>query len=162
MHIEEEVYLEHYGIPGMKWGVRRSPAKRLDRMNANSAMTGYGLRGYAAGKVSKSYIRKHKDPSFDIKKYEKLPVKERKKYDAKIKRKAYTSVLGRAVLEPLLVAGVGSVAVSKLNVSQKDKEVLKQGALAFTALSSMARATQVKSIRDSYKTDKLRKEVYGN
>lgn len=157
-----EEFLEHIGVKGMKWGFRRSPAKRLEKMNSNAAVTGYGLRGYAAQKVHKKYLKKNNLSAFTNKDFDKLPEKERKRYDAKIKRKAYSIIIGRAIVEPLIIGGAGAIAIKKLNVDPKTKDILKQGFIGFTGISTTVRATEVKAIRDSYKMDKLRKEVYGN
>lgn len=162
MIVDVEVYLEHHGVKGMRWGIRRNPAKRLERLSVNSAITGYGLRGWAAGKVNKKYLRKNKLQKFETKDYEKLPPEKRKKYDAAVKRKAYSGTIGARLVEAALVGGAGAVALKKLNLDPKSKDLVKHGGIALGAMMGVIGGMQVKGIHDSYTMDKLRKQVHGN
>lgn len=158
---EVDVFLEHFGVKGMRWG-HRNPAKRLDRLNANTAVLGYGIRGYAAGKVNKQYVKKNKLDKFEIKDYSKLSEDLRNKYDSKIKRRAYFSVIGRGVVEAALVKGAAHLAVKNLNFDKQAKDLIKEGSTVMAAMVGITRGIQVKAIHTSYTLDDLRKEVHGN
>jgi hypothetical protein len=157
--LDVEDFLAHYGVKGMRWGVRRSARERLDRANVDSAMVGWNLKGHAAKKISNR--RKKKEPDWDRHKYEKLPEAERKKYDRKINRSAYARSVGTGAAATGVVLGGRQLLMSNLKLSRSTSVGLNQASIFLAAGMGLTTLLQLKGIHDANKIDRLRKEVHG-
>lgn len=157
---EVEDFLAHYGVKGMRWGVRKSNAQRkIDRLNTDSAIAGYGYRGHYAQKKAKRYAKKIGKDEFTRKDFAKLSKKDQIKYERSIKRAAYSGIVGRGFVEAALVGGGGTLLVKGLKVNKKDAQILKVGGTYVMGHIAVGRTLQAKAIRDSYRLDRLREEL---
>lgn len=157
-------YLEHFGKKGMKWGVRNEQhsfnrkRRKLERVNSDSALTGYNLKGASAQKISNKRLKK--DAGWDLKGFQNLSQKERDAYNRKISLNAYGATLIRGTIQTAIVLGSGKLLLSQMNLNPK---LLKQGETSVKVLAASFGLTQVKELKgihDANKLDKLRAEVY--
>lgn len=91
----DEALLEHFGVKGMRWGVRKQPprpptrnqqiqslTRKIDRVGAETYVQGQQLRGWALKKQYKKEIKKN--PKFS---YKKLSPEDQVRYQEKAARK---------------------------------------------------------------------------
>lgn len=111
-------YLIHFGVKGMKWGVRKQRPVRSFRGNAHRALAGvYGLNARFYGKRNKTLASMNKAArtqqlkkaeQFDREKQSRSGNNDRKKQMAK------RIAIGSAIVGGTILAGYGAYKVSKL------------------------------------------------
>lgn len=134
--------LKHYGVVGMKWGVRRARSK-----GSTYTYTSHGTKKYA--KKANQY-RKHGDIE-KAKKYDNYH-KRSVELDRKMQSNAERTSTGKAVAKTLLTAGnLGGRTYEAVKASAGGSKVISRGA-AFAASiltgplgASIARASYVRN-----------------
>jgi hypothetical protein len=131
-----EEALAHYGVKGMKWGVHRERTpeqqlarinKKISRIDANTAIEGISLQGWALKKQYKRSVRK--DPAF---KFNKLPVAEQERRQRKATNRVRRSVALRGAAEIAVILGGTALLANKVGSSPQ----AKNGALVSAAILS--------------------------
>lgn len=147
-------FLAHYGIKGMKWGVR----KRYDSMSTRQklaevqkaqetvgqeALGGEALRGYYRTKKLDQIRKKLKDP--DLKYNDHFRTKEeRAKFESWVTRRTYRGIATRTAVEvPIaaILAKVGSQKLGGLNSTNSNTV-----AIGAAAMGTLIRAQQIKAV----------------
>lgn len=166
MSIQEKPSLDealvHFGVKGMKWGVRkeRTPAqeiqrltKKINRIDADSFIEGESLRGWALRKQYKKAVRK--DPKFKV---NKLSLDDQIKYHRKATRRVKRSVALRGAAEVATILG-GTYGLTKVTKTsaQGRAGVLISSALLAGQVGSM-RVEQIHQISLADKMNKLQRQ----
>ena len=143
MNISEEVYLEHFGIKGMKWGVRNSSKavtpterraqieKKIDKMSGQRIYQGAGLTGF--------YAQKGKAP---------------KTWDAATNRATRRLAL-RGAVEAGVILGGSFTLLKHAKLSKSGRDGLKLSAALLAAKAGQIRLSQIHDVRVSGKHRKL-------
>lgn len=156
-----EQELIHYGVPGMKWGKRKTPAqekarleKKLDRVDGGSLLTGHGLIGYQGQKMYKKAVRK--DPDF---KYKNLSPEDKKKWDDRAKKRAYALSSAYGAIEVATILGVGNVAVNKILSNPQSRTGAKISVAILAGTAAKMRISEIKAINDVSRVEALKKKM---
>lgn len=173
--ITVDSFLEHYGVKGMKWGVRKAASslagdkKKLIRTaqvglagvavakaakpfvtrDATNTVQGYGIRGYNARKIDNKLQKQGKAKST-----KQLTPQEAKKLDRRIKRRTYADLVARGTVETGVILGARKVAMNALKSDPKTAQMIDVGAKFMTTAVVLGRATQLKGVSDSYALDR--------
>jgi hypothetical protein len=159
-----EDFLAHYGVRGMRWGVRRSePSSASDRrlelakinqkigkIDADKALRGYGLRGWAAQKMYNKQIKKN--PGFA---YKKLSPEEKLAWQRKASRKVTRSVIERGAVEIAAVLGGGTITVSKMLTHPDSRKGAEIGVILLAGQLGAMRVSELNAIRTGNKLERL-------
>lgn len=138
--------LVHYGVKGMKWGVRKrrkdeSPQERIkklqkeiDKYDGQQIFDGYSYIGWEAKKFNKKNMKKN--PNFQ-EDYKKLPQEVRDADRQKLANRAMRRTLTSAAIQSAILVGGGGYAVSKVKVNAEAKRGA-QAALVVMATQHLA------------------------
>jgi hypothetical protein len=132
MIIEEEVYLAHYGVKGMKWGVRRAQAKQ-EKYEAL----------LAADKAKQRYLE------------------ETKESRAATKKKVIRVAKGAGVASAIVVGAVATDRLMKAHANKKFVELSKRAVSdrrAYERLLEGKREIQIQALNTAFKSGKITQE----
>lgn len=137
MYVDEQTYLAHYGVKGMKWGVRKKDnlaVRGVQRIGRTMASGPFGKAGIKAGKkinevnakrskraseakANLSNVKKSAKEVRAIKKSRKAEKKAAKERDLKLKSEAgrLTDQYVRDVIEPKLAKKYGHKNINDLS-----------------------------------------------
>lgn len=169
--------LIHYGVKGMKWGVRKDRLKNVDsmtyaqkqarikklhkeleKMDAELGIAGAGLRGHYGKKLTKKDLKKN--PNYD---WRKESPEKRIELSRQVTRKAVRGTMLRhgAAIAAGLVASNQAKRISLSN--PKDAEILRAGAkyagLAFSANAAVTGVQSIRAIRQEGREYDIRVEL---
>lgn len=164
---EVDDFIEHFGRKGMHWGEHiftsggQTPAqsrtkelakvnRKIDKIDADKAVAGYALRGWAAQKKYNKVIKK--DPGFAFKK---LTPEEKTKWERQASRRVTRSVMTRGALEVGLVLGGGHYVNSKIPASRNTKAGTEVALILLAGQMGAMRVSELNAIRVSNKLDEL-------
>lgn len=166
--------LAHYGIKGMRWGVRRSENKgepkklsaretarrvkqierKLNRMDADEALAGLGLIGYEAKRYGNKMRKKHGEDWTGSK----LNRKERLEFERKMGGRAIRRQLRRGAVEVGIVLGGAAIAKNTLNLSPRTLDGVRQVSVYMGGAYGIMRLREVKGVNTWLKMQKLKDE----
>jgi hypothetical protein len=162
---EVDDFLQHFGVKGMHWGVRRESApptnaqqrasleKKISRINGQTAVSGYELRGSVLAKQYKRNIKK--DPNWS---YGKLSPEKRAEYTRKADAKVTRKVIALGVLETSAILGGGALAYTHIKGSDASRQGAAIGAILLAGKVGQMRISQVHQIYVAGKLDELQAE----
>lgn len=165
----------HFGVKGMRWGVRKSDPgldtsegrkkrigkleKKIDRLDDEYIVTGYGLRGHAAKGLHEK--AKKKDPNYDA--TGKTWTKEQNAaFSKKVGRRARRQSIQMGALASAIILGAGNIAMSALAANGTHANTVREGRIGVAMLVGIpAKQTvqYVRAIGQAEKHQRLRKEI---
>lgn len=162
----EEVMLEHFGVKGMHWGVRKSltPAqerqrqlervnKKINRIDANRVIEGASLQGWQLKKMAKKELKKN--PNFT---FSKLTPAQREAHLQRASDRARRRVIARGVVETGIILGGGLLALSQVKASPQTIRGAQASVGILSAKGGLSVVSNVNSIRANDRLRKLQAE----
>jgi len=155
-----EEALAHFGIKGMRWGVRKSPnslakaQSKMDKLDANKAIAGISYQGHYLRKMANKELRKN--PKFS---YSKLTPQEKKDWQTKGSNKAIRSMATMGIIETALVLTGGSMLVNKALPRPETRVGAQVGVVLLAGQAGRIRVSQINAVRTAQKMDSLRTEI---
>jgi hypothetical protein len=160
---EVRAFFEHSGVKGMHWGVRKTPQtnaqqravleKKIMRINGQTAVSGYELRGSVLQKQYKRNIKKNPNWS-----YGKLSPEARAEYTHKADVKMTRKVIAAGVVETSAVLGGGALAYTHLKGSEATRQGAAISAILLAGKVGQMRISQVHQLHTAGKLDRLHAE----
>jgi len=156
--------LVHFGVKGMKWGVRKSKPtssterlrelnRKANRLNAETLIVGENQLGAAFRKQYNKAMKKN--PNFD---FNALTPKQQAAYRAKGHRRAYRRTLIVGAVEASAIIAGGNLAIRQFKLRPQSVQGAKASVLVLAGKSGAMRVSELHAIRTTIKFRELNAE----